>query len=89
MSVFAATMPIEPELIPLTMLGDGRSARVDQVLGRGDLVHRLCEMGLRGGAEVEMVCRGCSCIIRLGGQKLGLRSDELSCVMVRVGACPA
>ncbi|WP_158633428.1 FeoA family protein [Tautonia sociabilis] len=85
MSVIAAMPSTEAELIPLTLLRPGQVARVDQVLGGGALVHRLREMGLRRGAEVEMIRPGSPCILRLDGHKLGVRSDELSGVLVRSG----
>ena len=76
------------DLVPLTYLRNGQSAIVGQVLGRTDLVHRLEEMGLRGGATVEMVQTGTPCIIRLGGHKLCFRADEATAVLVAVGASP-
>jgi Fe2+ transport system protein FeoA len=74
------------ELIPLSLLAPGQSAHVGSVAGQPDAVHRLEELGLRGGARVEMVQRGSPCIIRLAGQKLCLRADELLHVLVRRGA---
>ena len=71
------------ELIPLTLLRPGQSGMVDQVLGTGDLVHRLREMGLRRGAMVEMIRPGSPCMIRLDGHTLGIRSAELSGILVR------
>ena len=74
------------DLIPLNLLTSGESASVDQVLGQPDQVHRLEELGLRGGANIEMVQTGSPCIIRLAGQKLCFRADELLSVLVRRGA---
>jgi ferrous iron transport protein A len=74
------------DLIPLSLLPTGQSARVDQVLGLPDEVHRLEELGLRGGASIEMVQSGSPCIIRLAGHKLCFRADELLSVLVRLGA---
>lgn len=74
------------ELIPLNLLAPGQHAHVSQVLGVDAHVHRLEELGLRGGVAVEMVQGGSPCIIRLDGQKLCLRADELVSVLVRVGA---
>jgi Fe2+ transport system protein FeoA len=71
------------ELIPLNLLAPGQLAHVGQISGRPDQVHRLEELGLRGGAPIEMVQSGRSCIIRLAGQKLCLRADELVSVLVR------
>jgi ferrous iron transport protein A len=74
------------DLIPLSLLTSGQSANVGKVTGRPDQVHRLEELGLRGGATIEMVQSGSPCIIRLAGQKLCFRADELLRVLVRRGA---
>jgi len=73
-------------MIPLNLLRPGETADVGHVGGGSDEVHRLQEMGLRGGARVEMIQNGSPCIIRLAGQKLCLRADELLQVLVRPGA---
>lgn len=73
-------------LIPLSSLTAGECAHIDQITGRRDEVHRLEELGLRGGAMIEMVQSGSPCIIRLAGQKLCFRADELLSVLVRYGA---
>ena len=75
------------DLIPLNLLAPGQSADVGQILGQPDQVHRLEELGLRGGAKVEMVQSGSPCIIRLAGHKLCFRSgDDMLRVLVRRGA---
>ena len=81
-----AGWPTVHELIPLNLLCPGQSAHVGQVSGRPDEVHRLEELGLRGGAAIEMVQSGSPCIIRLAGQKLCFRADDLLHVLVRRGA---
>lgn len=81
----SAALAMPTELIPLTLLRPGQAGQVDQILGAGDVVHRLREMGLRDGSTVEMLRTGSPCIVRLDGQKLGLRSDELAGVLVRAG----
>ncbi len=73
------------DLVPLHLLSPGQSASVGHVSGRPDQVHRLEELGLRGGATVEMVQRGSPCVIRLAGKKLCFRADELLRVLVRCG----
>lgn len=74
------------DLIPLNLLATGQSGQISEVVGLPDDVHRLQEIGLRGGTQVEMVRSGSPCIIRLGGQKLCLRADELTHILVRPGA---
>jgi len=77
------TMDPAHDLIPMTLLTAGQMGRIAAMVGGADQIHRLRELGLRDGAEVEMVRPGSPCIIRLGGQKLGLRSDEMARVLVR------
>jgi Fe2+ transport system protein FeoA len=74
------------DLIPLNLLPPGAFARVDQVVGQAEHVHRMHELGLRDGAAIEMVQSGSPCIIRLAGTKLCFRADELLSVLVRQGA---
>ncbi|MGE3819139.1 MAG: ferrous iron transport protein A [Isosphaeraceae bacterium] len=71
-------------LIPLTFLRTGQSGRVGEVVGSGGVVHRLREMGLCAGAQVQMLRSGSPCILCLNGQKLCVRSDEMAHVLVRV-----
>ena len=73
------------DIIPLNLLRVGQTARVDQLLGKPDQVHRLEELGLRGGVELTMLQPGSPCIIRLAGQKLCFRADEVTSVLVRPG----
>jgi len=70
------------DLIPLSQLAVGRKAAVGAVLGLPDAVHRLEELGLRQGAVVEMIQGGSPCIVRLSGNKLCFRADELLSVLV-------
>jgi ferrous iron transport protein A len=74
------------DLIPLNLLTAGQSADVGQITGRPEQVHRLEELGIRGGATIEMVQSGSPCIIRLAGRQLCFRADELLRVLVRRGA---
>jgi len=71
------------DLIPLTLLRTGDAAEIGQLVGAADHVHRLEELGLRGGTHVEMVQSGSPCIIRLGGSRLCFRANEMFSVLVR------
>ena len=73
-------------LVPLTLLRSGQSGRIGEVLGTGRVVDHLRELGLRAGVTVEMVRSGSPCILKLDGQKLCVRSDEMTGVLVRTGA---
>ncbi len=71
------------QLIPLQQLETGRTAMIDQLVGRPDQVHRLQELGLRQGVVVEMVRHGSPCIVRLGDCKFCFREADLFSVLVR------
>ena len=73
------------DLIPLHHLPPGQSARIDQLLGNADQVHRLEELGLRRGSTVEMVRAGSPCIVRLAESKLCFRQCDVFQVLVRLG----
>jgi ferrous iron transport protein A len=73
-------------LVPLTFLRAGQTGRIGEILGVSGLVQRLREMGLRAGAEVQMIRAGSPCILRLDGQKICVRSEEMTGVLVRTGA---
>jgi ferrous iron transport protein A len=63
--------------IRLDQLRSGQTARISRVLGRADQVHRLQEFGLQGGMRIEMFRPGNPCILRVAGNKLCLRGDDL------------
>lgn len=73
------------DLIPLSQLHPGQRAQIEAVLGPPEQVHRLHELGLRGGIEVRMVQPGSPCIVMLGDQRICFRSDELLRVLVKPG----
>ena len=75
------------DLIPLHCMARGQIARVASVLGRPADVHRLHEMGLRDGIDIEMLRPGTPCIIQLSGSKLCFRADKQTRVLVRPAEC--
>ncbi|MEQ8785857.1 MAG: FeoA domain-containing protein [Pirellulaceae bacterium] len=72
-------------LIPLKLLAPGQSARISQLVGLPSETQRLEELGLRAGAEIEMVQSGSPCIIRLNGHKLCFRDCDVFQVLVSPG----
>ena len=74
-----------PETFPLQMLTTGQRARIDQLLGRPDEIHRLQELGMRIGTWVEMLQNGTTCIVQLDGARLAFRDHDGFRVLVRLG----
>ena len=72
-------------VLPLHLLPPGDVAHIDQLLGDDAGVHRLEEMGLRVGSEVEMIRSGTPCIVKLSGHTLCIRAGNLFQVLVRRG----
>jgi Fe2+ transport system protein FeoA len=74
-----------PDTFPLQLLSAGQRARIDQLLGRPDEVHRLQELGMRVGTSIEMLQSGTTCIVQLEGSRLAFRDHEGFRVLVRLG----
>ena len=70
-------------VIPLSKMKIGQSAHVSEVVGKLDHVHRLEELGLRHGTEVEMFRPGNPCIVRMAGNKVCIRADRRLNVFVK------
>jgi ferrous iron transport protein A len=70
------------DFIPLTTLRRGDVAEVAQLVGAPDQIRRLEELGLRGGARLEMIRAGSPCIVRVAGTTLCFRDDEMLRILV-------
>lgn len=69
-------------LIPLCLMAIGEMGTIRHVAGTEDHVHRLSEIGLRHGSVIEVMQDGQPCIVRVAGQKLCFRGDDLTNVLV-------
>jgi ferrous iron transport protein A len=72
-----------PDMMPLTALYSGQFAEVGQLLGPVEQVRRLEELGIRAGAQLEMISTGSPCIVRIDGSRICFRHDESLRVLVR------
>jgi ferrous iron transport protein A len=70
------------ELMPLTALHSGQIAEVGRLLGPAEQVRRLEELGLRAGAQLEMISTGSPCIVRIDGSRICFRHDDSLRVLV-------
>ena len=73
-----------PDTFPLQMLAAGQRARIDQLVGRPDEIHRLQELGMQVGKPVEVLQSGSTCIVKLDGTRLAFRDHDGFHVLVRV-----
>jgi Fe2+ transport system protein FeoA len=74
------------ELVPLQYLASGNRGTVMHVLGNPEQVQRFREMGIRDGAEIQMIRGGTTCIFRTGTQTLCVRGNDSLSVLVQTGA---
>ena len=72
------------DMIPLAHMTAGSRARIGQLVGQPEQVHRLEELGLRRGTMVEMLQNGSPCIIRSSQSKFCFRPNEALGVLVHV-----
>ncbi len=68
--------------ISLRELPWGQPARVVQLSGRPEHVHRLMEFGVRPGCYFELVRGGNPCIVRMDGTRFCLRTGRRLDVLV-------
>lgn len=80
-------MPSHP-LISIRKLAAGQTARIARVVGPPEDVHRLEELGLRGGTFIQMFRQGDPCILRLEGGKVCLRAGKQIEVLVTPSLAP-
>ena len=69
-------------MIPLHMLPNGSTARIAELFGDAQEVHRLEELGLKRGMLVEVVAAGSPCILRIDGCRICFRCNDLMGVLV-------
>lgn len=72
------------QVLPLEMLNAGEHGRIADLDGRADFVHRLEEMGLRTGVNVEMVRPGAPCILGVNQHRLSFRPEPSTTILVEV-----
>lgn len=70
-------------VVSARQLHAGQQAEIASIVGQADHVHRLEEMGLRGGTLIEIFRAGNPCILRTSGNKLCLRWDQHLDILVR------
>jgi len=75
-------MSLAFEMTPLQLLPAGGVARICEMVGDADQIHRLEELGLRRGVVIEMVSSGSPCIIRVDDCRLCFRPSDLLGVLV-------
>ena len=76
-------------MVPLDLLCPGEIGRVVDIDGNQDLVHRLAEMGVCHGAELQMVRPGRPCIIALDNRRISFRGDKAAAILVETVGRPA
>lgn len=71
-------------IVPLDTLGESERARVLELVGPDAWRVRLEEIGLRAGATVRLIKRGSPCLMAVGEQRISLRIDAGTMVLVQL-----
>ncbi len=71
------------DVIPLDRLDAGELAHVVEIMGGAEQVQRIRELGFHHGTAVQMVRSGSPCIVRISGQTLCFRANDLLSVLVQ------
>jgi ferrous iron transport protein A len=58
---------------PLELLSNGQEARIVDICGDSQQVHRLAEIGIRLGSALRMIRCGQPCLLSVDGRRLSLR----------------
>jgi len=74
------------EILPVEALAVNQSGRVVEIVGPSAWQHRLEELGLSSGKLVRLIQGGEPCIIGLNDQRLSLRCEPGTMLLVEV--CP-
>ncbi len=72
------------QIVPLDMLQSSESGTVIEMIGLSEQVHRLQELGLGIGVLIRMIKRGEPSIVAINDQRLSLRLDPGTMVLVEV-----
>lgn len=78
------SLPQNSAILPIHILRSNERARVVDLFGDSSTLHRLDEMGLNVGSEIQMVRPGSPCIIAMAGKRLSLRLEEGTDILVEV-----
>ncbi|WP_437231174.1 FeoA family protein [Planctomicrobium sp. SH661] len=70
--------------MPVEALRENQCGRVVEIVGPTDWQHRLEELGLREGKSVRLIKQGEPCILAIQDQRLSLRCEPGTMVLVEV-----
>jgi len=79
-------LPQNSAILPLDTLRCNECARIVDLFGDSGTLHRLDEMGLCVGTEVQMIRPGKPCIVVMCGKRLSLRLEAGTEILVEVAS---
>ncbi|WP_437184887.1 FeoA family protein [Planctomicrobium sp. SH668] len=74
------------EILPIEAMHENQHGRIVEIVGPMNWQHRLQELGLCEGKLVRLVKRGEPCILAIHDQRLSLRCEPGTMVLVEIGA---
>lgn len=73
-----------PEVIPFELLAENQCGQIVEIIGPSIWQQRLEELGLRTGKEIRLVRRGEPCIVGIDDQRISLRIQSDTMILVEV-----
>lgn len=80
------SFPPNSAILPLHVLRSNERARIVDLFGDSSTLHRLSEMGVSVGTELQMISPGSPCIVALSGKRLSLRLEAGTEILVEVSS---
>jgi len=74
------------EILPIELLNERQHGRIVEIVGPNDWQHRLEELGFREGQIVRLIQRGEPCIVAIHEQRLSLRCEPGTMILVEAEA---
>ena len=78
------SLPQNSAILPLNTLRSNERARIVDLFGDSSTLHRLDEMGVSVGTEVQMIRPGTPCIVAMAGKRLSLRLETGTEIFVEI-----
>lgn len=81
-------MPLDPtlSLVPASSMAQREFGQIRLMSGDQQATHRFAEMGIRPGAQIQLIRHGKPCMIAVDGRKFSMRAEDLDEIFVQVSA---
>ena len=81
-------MPLDPmlPLVPASSMAQREYGQIRMMNGNEQATHRFAEMGIRPGAQIQLIRHGKPSMVAVDGRKFSMRAEDLDEILVQVSA---